>query len=198
MYMNEKEYFEQENLRRDEVVDQVPCHVRESQDFVCSVHGAPGIFSPDKLLANLVRVSMYLLLFRILYTFLFASLMGQEWHVRYMWDFLPIIAFRSDPVMFATLNSYAVLAIAATDFLVFLIILFRKKRYIQYPFWAWYLGILMTGIQYATLLYLNKRINFGINESVWIPLTAIVVIATIIVFVAKKRVYRNAECLQEN
>lgn len=163
--------------------------------MLCTVHGARGIFSPDLLLKNLVKVSLYLVLFRVIYTFLFAYLMGQEWHIRYIWEYIPIIAFKSDAIVFATLNSYAVLAIAVTDFLIFLTILFRKARYIQYPFWAWYLGILMTAIQYATLLWLNKKINFGIREDIWIPLSVLVIIATIIVFIAKNRVYRNAECI---
>ncbi len=174
--MRSDQYLTQKNMRRDEMIEQVQ---------------GKEVFSPDKLLLNLVRVSVYLLLFRIFYTFLFASLMGQDWHIRYMWDVIPIIAFSSDPLVFATLNAYAVLAIAATDFLVFLIVLLRKKRYTIYPFWAWYLGILMTGIQYATLLFLNRRLNFGIDEGVWLPLTAIAIAATLIVFVVKKSKYRR-------
>lgn len=161
--------------------------------LVCDVHGVRGIFSEEKFFRNVLKVSFYLLVFRLGYTFVIAGFLGESWSVRYAYGWLPIMGFNSPPEVFADLNSYALLAMAATEFLIFVCVLFKRRHNIHYHFWAWYAGIMMTGVQYAALLFLGSQLQFGINDDLWLPLIAMGLVATALVYFFKERVYCHSE-----
>lgn len=161
--------------------------------LICDVHGVRGIFSEEKFFRNVLKVSFYLLVFRLGYTFAIAAYLGESWSVRYVNGWLPIMGFNSPPEVFADLNSYALLAMAATEFLIFITILFKRRHLIHYQFWAWYAGIMMTVVQYASLLFLSSKLQFGINDNLWLPLIALAFIATALVYFFKNSVYRRSE-----
>ncbi len=179
--------------KKKESVEQQETGVGVDGPLICDVHGVHGIFSEEKFFRGILKVSCYLLVLRLAYTFAIAAYLGESWNIRFAYGWLPIMGFNSPPEVFADLNSYALLAMASTEFIIFLRILFQRRHHIHYQFWAWYAGIMMTVVQYASLLYLSSKLQFGINDNLWLPLGGFAVISTALVYLFKRRVYLHAE-----
>ncbi len=132
-------------------------------EFTCSV-----FFSWDELFYHTFFVSLYLLVFRLFYTFLFAFIFVQQWHVERVWGWFPIVAFNSDLDTFTKMNSYAIVITGVTILCLFVYQIFagyESQR--MYKIYAWYAGIVMLLVQYIILIYINTLVRFSINTDLW-------------------------------
>jgi hypothetical protein len=144
---------------------------------------------------TLVKVSIMILLSRILFTFIFSLFYAESWHFDFMWGFFPVIAFNANWDGFTKINSYSILATTIVIFIFFLRSV-NKEDYFNVRFgrYIWYLGIWTTLIQFGVALYLNQYLQFSTNSMIAIPLTVMVLYSTIIVF--KERI-RGERILRE-
>lgn len=131
-------------------------------------HNNKHIFDTDRFLQALVGASLLLLVFRVLFTFLFALLLAQKWHLRWIFDgWIPIVAFNADPLTFAQMNGWSLLATAGMLFLFLLVYVLRRERYRSHKAWALYVSVLMAGMQYVVLYFLQDAIHFGVQGGLW-------------------------------
>lgn len=149
----------------------------------------------ESIASTLVKISIVILLSRILFTFIFSLFYAESWHFDFMWGFFPVIAFNANWEGFTKINSYSILATTIVIFVLFLRSV-NKDDYFNVRFgrYLWYLGIWITLIQFGVAIYLNKYLQFSTNSMIAIPLTVMVLYSTIIVF--KERI-RGEEILEE-
>jgi len=144
-----------------------------------SQNTCPIFFSWDTLFEHTLFVALYLLVFRLFFTFLFAFMLVQQWHIEKMWGWFPIVAFNSDINTFTKMNSYAVVVTGVTVMLFFMFQVFahyQKQR--KYKIYAWYVGVLMLLIQYLVLILINNRLRFSIDTNLWWFFIGLIVMAT--------------------
>ncbi|MEN8252573.1 MAG: hypothetical protein ABFQ53_03270 [Patescibacteria group bacterium] len=143
----------------------------------------PLYFSWDAFFEHVLFVAIYLLVFRLFFTFLFAFLLVQQWHVEKIWGWLPIVAFNSDIETFTKMNSYAIIAtgVAVLGFFIFQVFA-RYQSQRKYKVYAWYIGVLMLLIQYIVLLLINSRLRFSINTNLWWFFVGFIALATWVLY----------------
>ncbi len=139
----------------------------------------PLFFSWDMFFEHTLFVAIYLLVFRLFFTFLFAFLLVQQWHVEKMWGWFPIVAFNSDADTFTQMNSYAIIVTGITVLCFFIFQVFahyQSQR--KYKIYAWYIGVLMLLVQYLVLLLINSRLRFSIDTDLWMFFVGFIILAT--------------------
>ncbi|HIP49990.1 MAG TPA: hypothetical protein EYG99_00930 [Candidatus Pacebacteria bacterium] len=139
----------------------------------------PLFFSWDTFFNHVVFVALYLLIFRLFYTFLFAFIFVQQWHVEKIWGWFPIIAFNSDVEMFTKMNSYAIIVTGVTVLSIFIFQIFahyQPQR--RYKIYAWYVGVVMLLIQYLILIIINYKLRFSIDTNLWMLFVGFIILAT--------------------
>jgi len=139
----------------------------------------PLFFSWDMLFEHTLFVALYLLVFRLFYTFLFAFILTQQWHIEKMWGWFPIVAFNSDASTFTKMNSYAIIVTGVTVLCFFIFQVFahyQSQR--KYKIYAWYVGVLMLLVQYLVLILINSRLRFSIDTHLWMFFVGFIILAT--------------------
>jgi hypothetical protein len=148
-----------------------------------SQNTCPLFFSWDTFFEHTLFVAIYLLVFRLFFTFLFAFLMVQQWHIEKMWGWFPIVAFNSDMDTFTKMNSYAVVVTGVTVMLFYMFQIFahyQPQR--KYKIYAWYIGVLMLLVQYVVLILINNRLRFSIDTNLWWFFIGIIFLATVMLY----------------
>ncbi len=143
----------------------------------------PLFFSWDAFFNHIVFVALYLLIFRLFYTFLFAFILAQQWHVEKVWGWFPIVAFNSDIEMFTKMNSYAIIMTGMTVLSMFIFQVFahyQPQR--RYKIYAWYIGVIMLLVQYLILIIINYRLRFSIDTNLWMLFVGFIIIATVLLY----------------
>ncbi len=143
----------------------------------------PLFFSWDAFFNHVVFVALYLLIFRLFYTFLFAFILAQQWHVEKVWGWFPIVAFNSDIEMFTKMNSYAIIMTGMTVLSMFIFQVFahyQPQR--RYKIYAWYIGVIMLLVQYLILIIINYRLRFSIDTNLWMLFVGFIIIATVLLY----------------
>ncbi len=150
----------------------------DSTDKTCSM-----FFSWDAFFNHIVFVALYLLIFRLFYTFLFAFIFAQQWHVEKVWGWFPIVAFNSDAEMFTKMNSYAIIMTGVTVLSMFIFQVFAHYQPQRiYKIYAWYIGVIMLLVQYLILIIINYRLRFSIDTNLWMLFVGFIIIATVLLY----------------
>jgi len=143
----------------------------------------PLLFSWDMFFNHVLFVAIYLLVFRLFYTFLFAFIFAQRWHIEKVRGWFPIVAFNSDAETFTKMNSYAIVLTGVTvlSFFIFQVFaVYQPQR--KYKIYAWYIGVVMLMVQYATLIFINHYLRFSINVHLWIIFIGMSIVATALLY----------------
>jgi len=162
----------------NEVVKQKSNVNFDSADKTC-----PLFFSWDIFFNHVLFVAIYLLVFRLFFTFLFAFILVQQWHIEKVWGWFPIVAFNSDMITFMQMNSYAVVVTGITVLCFFMFQVFahyQPQR--RYKIYAWYVGVVMLLVQYMILVVINYRTRFSIDTGLWIIFVGLIAIATLLLY----------------
>ena len=148
----------------------------------------------------MLQASIAILLSRVIFTFIFAWIFGQSWHIQRMWGILPVIVFNSDPEIFTKLNSYSMVSTGVILFMAFLIVAMKRKSLEIRDFLAklhlWYLGVVLTVIQYVIALWINKYVQFSINPQIGYPMVGLALVATLIYVYTIVQIRQHSSNLQ--
>ena len=143
----------------------------------------PIFFSWDLFVEHTLFVAIYLLVFRLFFTFLFAFMLVQQWHIEKVWGWFPIVAFNSEAETFTKMNSYAIIVTGITVLCFYIFQIFAHyQRQRKYKIYAWYVGVLMLLIQYLVLILINNRIRFSIDTNLWWFFIGFIVFATALLY----------------